>query len=144
MSKELIEQLAKDSPILSQYLNGDTAYEEMYLNSLEAFAKAYQAAAYTKVRESHEPISAAVLPNGQTCTNVYEAYEIGLNQAAAPIDNVADTIKKINRVIQLTEEKGGMVEGVTATERFLQAKINEIKRITQALLPDTQANRTEG
>jgi hypothetical protein len=45
MSKELIEQLAKDSPILSQYLNGDVFYEEMYLNALEAFAKAYQAAA---------------------------------------------------------------------------------------------------
>jgi hypothetical protein len=30
---------------LSQYLNGDVFYEEMYLNALEAFAKAYQAAA---------------------------------------------------------------------------------------------------
>jgi trans-2-enoyl-CoA reductase len=55
MSKELIEQLAKDSPILSQYLNGDVFYEEMYLNALEAFAKAYQAATpIDKVAEALE------------------------------------------------------------------------------------------
>jgi hypothetical protein len=126
---ELIEQLARQD----KYWQSNGRNEFNWLLFGEDLIKAYQAAAYTKVSQSSEPISAAVLPNGQTCTNVYEAYEIGLTQAAAPIDNVAEALEKAADIANSQPDKG---------EQWNDACI-KIRNEILALIPDTQAKKGE-
>jgi hypothetical protein len=114
MSKQLIEQLARQ----------DKYWQSNRFNWMafgEDLIKAYQDAAPIDnvAAKSSENVNecSAMLPNGKTCTNVYEAYDIGMKQA--------------------------IEQAATAMQPMLRDMISrgDAYRTIKALIPDTQANK---
>jgi hypothetical protein len=146
MSKELIEQLAARCglTIASDEWMGDTNMVKE--EDLIAFAKAYQAAAPSDNRALADGWLA--VPKNPKCPShvppsLWESAMEGFNMIvlnsrlypAAPIGNVAEALEKAAKLIEGMPQTGGGVVPYSAS--FIADQV-------RALIPDTQANRTEG
>jgi hypothetical protein len=153
MSKELIEQLAKEKAQEFKFselgceLHAKINCGDISANALmdivyrTAYTEAYQAAApidNVSKNSGSSSAAAAVLPNGKTCTNVYEAYYLGVDEGlflAAKLceeNNVAISCKGGKHTLMPHfKEDGSLHAGMTYADAI------------RALIPDTQATQTQ-
>jgi hypothetical protein len=153
MSKQLIEQLAKEHGSRgNRNSTGDFLYEFTGTN-LEAFAKAYQAAAPVDVPPDEYDI---VVDTGD---GIYHTAELvhfqqeGSKRSiqvklkyAAPIDSVAEALERLVK-LKLYKDKNGKDEYYEKEQpeawleaiRVLMRQSVATGEITGALIPDTQA-----
>jgi hypothetical protein len=134
-TKELIEQLAKEHGKSFRWQNPQKEYTDTFtftLDQLEAFAKAYQAAA---------PID-----NGMPSDT-----EMMFNQMQFGADMVtkySNACKEVKRLSELhtaiRESIIRIIDGNHVVPQEVRAEIYCIKNITGEALIPTQANRTEG
>jgi hypothetical protein len=165
MSKELIEQLAKEHGGQRFRLHGDIGYSYQFTEpDLEAFAKAYQAA----MNEPELIDIGGVIYNKDDLSEADLQYPTPLNirakpyQAAAPIDNVADyhfiTQSDIEGDVAMSSavagqllcirdylEAGDLEEAKNALYNLADPNLSatngwaRMEEIAKALIPDTQA-----
>jgi hypothetical protein len=145
--KELIEQLAKEHGAemysdITRY--GKRSYFEITTDQLEAFAKAYQALP--------DGVLKAIDNYGLTLlktANGYELRKLGkavAYQATAPIDNgIAEALEKAAKVAEKVCF-GRQTKDDMGSSRWLEAGKcgRQTAQAIRSLIPDTQANRTEG
>jgi hypothetical protein len=137
MSKELIEQLAKLiyqqwalSPNYVRWVEGGNSLNQDKARRIaKQFIDDNQAAAPIDNVAVNKSECAAVMPNGKTCTNVYEAYFLGVDEGLSLAEKVCDDVKPILA--------GNFYRGQ-------REQSDKCAKAIRALIPDTQANRTEG